>query len=181
VFISAINISNLRFVTNLKSKIMKKLCLVAILAIFGLSNVTAQGQFRAGISGGLPIGDAGDLATFAIAVDLGYLFEISDEFEVGPVTGVNHSFGDSDIIDEDFTWIPVGGAARFSVSDEFTLGADLGYAIGVAPDGLESGFYYAPRVQYGVSETIDIVFAYRGISLDGITWNTITLGVDIGL
>ncbi|MEH6537484.1 MAG: outer membrane beta-barrel protein [Psychroserpens sp.] len=160
---------------------MKKLMLFAAIAVFGLTSVTAQGQFRAGISGGLPIGDAGDLATFSIAIDLGYLFEISDDLEAGPVTGYSHSVGDSDVIDEDFGWIPVGGGIRFHASEDFTLGADVGYAIGVSPSEIESGFYYAPRVQYGVSDKIDIVLSFRGISLDGITWNTVNLGVDIGL
>ncbi len=158
---------------------MKKLFLAAF-AVFAFASVNAQ-EFKAGVSAGLPIGDAGDLATFSIAVDLGYLFEISDDFQAGPTAGFNHSFGDSDIIDEDFSWIPVGATGRYAVSEEFTLGADLGYGIGVAPDGIESGFYYAPRVQYGVSEALDIVLAFRNISLDGITWSQITLGVEFGL
>jgi hypothetical protein len=158
---------------------MKKLFLAAF-AVFAFASVNAQ-EFKAGVSAGLPIGDAGDLSTFSIAVDLGYLFEISDDFQAGPIAGFNHSFGDSDIIDEDFSWIPVGATGRYSVSEDFTLGADLGYGIGVAPDGIESGFYYAPRVQYGVSEALDVVLAFRNISLDGITWSQITLGVEFGL
>lgn len=158
---------------------MKKLFLAAF-AVFAFASVNAQ-EFKAGISGGLPIGDAGDLATFSIAVDLGYLFEISEDFQAGPTAGFNHSFGDSDIIDEDFSWVPVGGTGRFAVSEEFTLGADLGYGIGVSPDGVESGFYYAPRVQYSVSDALDVVLAYRNIALDGITWSQITLGVEFGL
>lgn len=159
---------------------MKKLFLAAF-AVFAFASVNAQGDLRAGLNLGLPIGDAGDLATFSIAVDLGYLFDLSDDFKAGPTVGFNHSFGDSDVIDEDFSWMPIGGAGRYAVSDDFTLGADIGYAVGIAPDGIESGFYYAPRIQYGVSEAMDIVLAYRGISLDGITWNQVTLGVDIGL
>ncbi|MBO6880973.1 outer membrane beta-barrel protein [Winogradskyella sp.] len=158
---------------------MKKLFLAAF-AVFAFASVNAQ-EFKAGVNAGLPIGDAGDFSTFAIAVELGYLFEVSEDFQAGPTVGFNHSFGDSDIIDEDFSWLPIAAAGRFAVSEEFTLGADLGYAIGVAPDGIDSGFYYAPRVQYGVSDALDIVLAYRGISLDGISWSQITLGVEFGL
>ena len=46
---------------------MKKLLLLIMIVGAGF---TANAQFTAGISGGLPIGDAGDLATFSIAVDL---------------------------------------------------------------------------------------------------------------
>ena len=164
--------------------IMKKLLLIALIAFTGY---TANAQFTAGVSGGLPIGDAGDFATFAIAVDLGYLFEISDSFSAGVTTGVSHSFGDEldtgfGTVDlEDVTFLPVGGAARFNVSDAFTLGADLGYAVGLAPDGNDGGFYYSPRAQYSVSDLIDIVVAYRGVSLDGGSWDIISLGLEFGI
>ena len=160
---------------------MKKLFLVAF-AVFAFASVSAQGQFKAGISGGIPIGDAGDFATFAIAVDLGYLFEISDEFDAGVTTGYSHSFGDEvngfDI--DDVQFIPVAASRRFEVAPDFTLGADLGYAIGIG-DNNDGGFYYSPRVQYSVSEAIDIVAAFRGVSLDGGSWDIITLGVEFGL
>ena len=165
---------------------MKKLSIFIIALFMGVSCLQAQGSFRAGISGGLPIGDAGDIATFAIAVDLGYLFEISDEFEAGPTVGYSHSFGDdinvgSITVDvDDAQFIPIGGAGRFSATDELTFGLDLGYALGVN-DGNDGGFYYSPRAQYSVSDAIDIVAAYRGVSLDGGSWDIISLGVEFGL
>lgn len=147
---------------------------------------TANAQFTAGISGGLPIGDAGDLATFSIAVDLGYLFEISDSFSAGPTTGFSHSFGDEINVGgftfevEDVQFVPLGAAARVEVADSFTLGGDVGYAIGIN-DGNDGGFYYSPRAQYSVSDLIDIVFAYRGVSLDGGSWDIISLGLEFGI
>jgi len=166
---------------------MKKVLFFAALLIMGATSMNAQGQFRAGISGGLPIGDAGDLATFAIAVDLGYLFEISDSFDAGVATGYSHSFGDS--IDlgplgsfdvEDVQFIPVAASGRFEVAPNFVLGADLGYAVGIN-DGNDGGFYYSPRAQYGVSESIDIVVAFRGVSVDGGSWDIVTAGVEFGI
>ena len=106
----------------------------------------------------------------------------------GIATGYSHSFGDSIDLDgfgsfdvEDAGFIPIAGAARFNVSDDFILGADLGYAIGVSPSDNDGGFYYAPRIQYGVSESIDIVLAYRGISVDGGSFDVLTLGIEFGL
>jgi len=164
---------------------MKKLFL-AVFAVCAFVSVNAQ-EFRAGISGGIPVGDAGDLTTFAIAVDLAYLFEVSDSFQAGPATGYGHAFGDSiDIpgfgsIDvDDFQYIPIGATGRFAVSEDFTLGADLGYALGLG-DGAEGGFYYAPRVQYGVSDTIDIVVAFRNVADSGFTASFLTAGVEFGL
>lgn len=82
---------------------------------------------------------------------------------------------------EDATFLPIAAAARFNVSDAFSLGADLGYAVGLAPDGNDGGFYYAPRAAYSVSDLIDIVLGYRGVSLDGGSWNIISLGLEFGI
>ena len=155
---------------------MKKLILCAAIAVFGLTSMNAQ-RFVAGVNAGIPVGDADDLTTFAIAVELGYLFEISEEFEAGPITGYGHLFGDEV---DDFQYIPIGGTGRFSVSEDFTLGADLGYALGIG-DEVDGGFYYAPRIQYGITESLDIVLAYRNISDDGFTVSAITAGVEFGL
>ncbi|WP_369992858.1 outer membrane beta-barrel protein [Winogradskyella sp.] len=160
---------------------MKKLFLAAF-AVFAFASVNAQ-EFNAGISAALPIGDAGDGWTFGVNVDLNYLWEVSDDFQAGVTAGVGHYFGDEigGFEIEDATFLPIGAAGRFAVSEEFTLGADLGYGIGLAPDGNDGGFYYAPRVQYGVSDALDIVLAYRGVSLDGGSFDAITLGVEFGL
>lgn len=161
---------------------MKKLVLIGCLALFGIS-VQAQNEFRAGAHLGLPVGDAGDFATFAIAVDLGYLFEISDEIQVGPTIGYSHSFGDSidtiigQIDVDDAQFIPIAASGHYNFTEEFWFGLDLGYAIGLN-DGNDGGFYYSPKVAYGVADAIDIVAAFRGISVDGGSWDIISLGVE---
>ena len=167
---------------------MKRFAITLSMALFGMLAVQAQGNFSAGLSGGIPIGDAGDFATFAIAVDLGYLFEISDDFEAGPVTGYSHSFGDSETLDlgtlgmveidyDDAQFIPIGGRAKWNFADSFSLAGDIGYAIGVN-SGNDGGFYYSPRLAYGVTEALDIVAAYRGVTRSGGSWDIISLGVD---
>ena len=101
-------------------------------------------------------------------------------------TGFSNAFGKSidigigsvDVPDVQF--IPVAASGRFNASDEFTIGADLGYALGLN-DGNDGGFYYRPIVGYGVSDNIELSLSYTGISLDGATWSTINLGVNFGL
>ena len=66
------------------------------------------------------------------------------------------------------------------VAPNFTLGADVGYAIGIN-DGNDGGFYYSPRAPYSVSEAIDIVAAYRGVSVNGGSWDVISAGVEFGI
>jgi len=165
---------------------MKKLLFAAI-AVFGLSSAMAQ-DFNVGVNAGLPVGDVADGYTLNFGLDANYLFEVSEEFDAGVTVGYSHFLGDS--IDfgglgsldvEDAGFVPIAAAARFNASEEFTIGADLGYALGVSPDGNDGGFYYAPKVQYGVSEALDIVLAYKGISVDGGTFSSINLGVEFGL
>ncbi|RIA09563.1 outer membrane protein with beta-barrel domain [Flavobacteriaceae bacterium MAR_2010_72] len=173
---------------------MRKLLLVIVVVAIGLtasaqtSSASDRGGFNAGISLGLPIGDAGDGWTFNVTLDLNHLWNVSDAFDAGIATGYAHSFGDTidlgefgEIDLDDASFIPVAAAARYRVSDTFTLGADLGYAIGISPDGNDGGFYYAPKVQFGVSDSIDIVGAYRGVSVEGGSFDVITLGVEFKL
>ncbi|HUH28178.1 outer membrane beta-barrel protein [Gelidibacter sp.] len=164
---------------------MKKLFLLAALAIFG-TNLHAQ-DFKLGINAGLPLGNAGDVSSFSLILDAGFLWEVSEEFDLGVMSGFSHSFGkeaaqigNASVNYGDVSFIPIAGAARFNASDKFTLGLDLGYAIGVS-DGNDGGFYYAPRVQYGVSETMAIVLAYRGISMDGGSFDILSAGLEFRL
>ncbi len=160
---------------------MKKIALFTLAVLFGLSCVKAQ-DFNGGIHLGLPIGDAGDISTFSLIADLNYLFDVSEEFKVGPSVGYSHSFGDEigGFEIDDFQFLPIAAAGRFNASPEFSLGVDLGYAIGIS-DGLDGGFYYSPRVAYSVTELIDLVLAYRGVSLDGGSFDILSLGVEFDL
>jgi hypothetical protein len=165
---------------------MKKLLLFVAFAVCSLFAVNAQGQFRAGLNAGLPIGDAADGWTFTVQVDAAFLWEVSEDFEAGVITGYSHSFGDEMTVGgftfefEDAQFVPVAAAGRFNVSDQFSLGADVGYAVGIN-DGNDGGFYYRPRVAYGVGENVDIVASYTGISLDGFSFDYVSIGVDFGL
>ncbi|MDN3494047.1 outer membrane beta-barrel protein [Winogradskyella bathintestinalis] len=169
---------------------MKKLFLCAALAVFAFSSVKAQ-SFNGSVSAALPMGDAGDLSSFGINLEANYLWAVSEEFNVGVAAGYHHYFGKeySDSFAgttitydaEDSSFLPISGAARYSLSEEFTVGVDLGYAIGISPDYNDGGFYYAPKVQYGISEAIDIVLAYKGVSLDGGSFDAISLGVEFEL
>lgn len=165
---------------------MKKLIFIAIIAIFAFQDVNAQGQFKGGANVGFITGDFSDGYSFNLTIDASYLWDVADKIEVGATTGFSHSFGKEvngfDV--EDAQFLPLAVAGRFSASDDFKIGVDLGYALGI-DDGNDGGFYYAPRVQYSVSESLDIVAAYRGVSIDAgpitVGFNVITLGVEFAL
>ncbi len=72
---------------------MKKVLFIAVV-VLGLGNINAQnGSFNAGVSIGLPTGDISDSSSLAISVEANYLFEISDQFKVGPSISYLHYTG----------------------------------------------------------------------------------------
>jgi len=148
---------------------MKKLCIVAVVAIFSFTSINAQGGFNIGANLGLPTSDAGDFYSFVAGAEANYLFEISDEFKVGPSVSYINYFGDT-FLGFDFpdaSFLPIAAAARYNVSEKFVAGADLGYAIGINPNGNDGGFYYRPLVGYNVSEKIMLQATYSGVSISG--------------
>lgn len=164
---------------------MKNL-MIAAFAVFAFAQVSAQ-ELKGGINVGLPIGDVSDAYTFNLTADLNYLWDVAESFKAGLATGISYNFGDSVDLGEfgsadidDAVFLPIAGAARYFLTEDFAIGADLGYAIGLSPSGNDGGFYYAPRLQYSFSETLGLVAAYRGISVDGGSFDTVTLGLEFG-
>mgnify|MGYP000203078540 CR=1 FL=1 len=160
---------------------MKKLVLIITVAIFGFT-ATAQ-DFRAGFNVGLPTGDAGDFYTFNLGVDLSYMWNVSETFDAGLVAGYSHFMGDEIMGFEidDAGFLPIGAAGRFAASEQFSIGADLGYAVGISPDGNDGGFYYRPVLGYDLSESMQLTASYRGVSVDGGEFSSITLGLNFAL
>lgn len=162
---------------------MKKLFLTVVMAVFGIGAFAQGGTFGAGINFGFPTGDASDFYTFNLTVEVNYLFEVSEAFDVGPSLSYAHYFGDSvDIttfgsVDiDDASFLPIAAAARFNASEKFEIGGDIGYAIGLSPDGNDGGFYYRPLVGYNVTDNIMIQASYSGISVDGGTFSNFGIG-----
>lgn len=73
-------------------KVREKLILLAAVAVFGFITVNIQ-NMRLGINAGLPMGEAGDISSFSLNLDLNYLWSIADRFDAGIAAGFSHSFG----------------------------------------------------------------------------------------
>jgi len=149
------------------------------IAIFGLSNLNAQG-FKLGGNVGIPTGDASDFSSFAIGVDVNFFWQASDSFDAGLAAGFSNSFLKGDFDGDNVQFLPIAAAGRFNASEDFKIGVDIGYGIGIN-DGNDGGFYYRPMVGYDVSETIEINLSYSGVSRDGGTWSILGLGVMFAL
>ncbi len=153
---------------------MKKLfCLIVVVGL-GITTVSAQG-FKLGANIGIITGDASDFFNLNIGLDVNFLWQASDEFDVGLAAGFTNGFGEDEIDDAQF--LPLSVAGRFNASEQFVIGGDIGYAVGI-DEGNEGGFYYRPMVGYNISETAQINVSYTGISMEGgFNWSTINLGV----
>jgi hypothetical protein len=162
---------------------MKKLLLVAAIAVFSISNTTAQTGFEVGVNFALPVGDAADFSTFSIGLDAAYFYEVSENFDTGVSTGFTNAFGDSvkiggiELDSDDVQFIPIAAVARFHVIKNLYVRADIGYALGIN-DGNDGGFYYRPLISYKFTEMIGANISYTGISLDGGDWSTVGLGIE---
>lgn len=165
---------------------MKKLVLAAAVAVFGIAGVNAQTTgVEAGVHIGIPVGDIADYSSFNVGLDVAYLHPISSNFKLGVASGYSHFIGkDYDfsaggvtytIEGEDFGIVPVAATAKFFPTQNFFIGADLGYAF-VTEEGADGGFYYQPKVGYS-GALVDVFASYKGISQDGGTISTVGAGV----
>ncbi|MCI2228371.1 hypothetical protein MC378_04270 [Polaribacter sp. MSW13] len=153
---------------------MKKVLLIAAFAIFGLGTVNAQGGFSGGVNLGIPVGDVSDFSSFSFGVDLNYMFNADEDFTYGAAAGYQNYSGKDGFDSTGF--IPLAVVGRYAVSDKFSLGADVGYALG-ASTGNDGGFYYRPMVVYGLSDSMNLNASYSGVSVTGGTYSNIGLGI----
>lgn len=155
---------------------MKKLLLIIAVVAFGFTAKAQDGQFNVGGYVGLPIGDSSDLYSFSYGGEVNYLFSVSDKFQVGPSFSYQQYLGDTRTVRAgsltvsvdvpSVAFLPAAAAARYSVTEKISVGADIGYAIGV-DKGNDGGFYYRPMVGYKVFDKVTAQLTYSGISVDG--------------
>lgn len=155
---------------------MKRLLLLFLMIAAGISSSYSQGDLRLGVNAGIPVGDAADVSSFNAGVDVTYLMGFGDTFQVGPMLGYSHFFGEDDF--DDFQFLPIAASSRFGLAG-LELGLDLGYALGISDD-LDGGFYYRPKIGFSLLN-FGLIGSYTGISDDGSTFSTVNLGVEFRL
>ena len=161
---------------------MRKL-LFFMAIVIGTSIQAQKGEFNVGVNAGLPVGDISDIYSFTLGAEVNYLFDIADKFKAGPSVAFINFFGKEQEVFGlplgsigDAQFLPIAAAARYEASDKFSIGADIGYGVGIS-QGNEGGFYYRPMVSYDVADNIAIQASFNGMSNDVISMNNIGLGV----
>ena len=151
---------------------MKKVLLVIAVALFSFT-ANAQlggGQFSGGVNIGIPVGTMKAQSSFSYGLDVNYMLNSGEEFSYGIATGYQNYSGKNGIPSVDF--IPLALAGRYAVSEQVSIGADLGYAM-----SSNGGFYYRPMVVYNLSETMKFNASYSGVSVTGGTVSNVGAGI----
>ena len=145
---------------------MKKLLLLIALVTFCL---TANAQFSLGAGVGIPTGDVGEFTSTSYNLSATYMFGAESDFKFG-LSASYLAFSGKTIDEIDFgnyAWLPIATVLNYSVSDKLSVGSDVGYGVGLSPDGIGGGFYLRPNITYAVGDRTSFNLNYSSISDDG--------------
>ena len=157
---------------------MKKIFFVLIVLLSVKS--FSQEQLNLGVNGGITVGNLESVSTAAFGVDANYLFEIFEGLSVGPSLNFIYFLTDevNGVKRDALMYLPVGGAVRFQAIDEkFYVGADFGFAVGIAPEGDNGGVFFKPLLGYKINDNIKLNLFYSGVKKRLPTYGYAGLGL----
>ena len=169
---------------------MKKgiLTLVLVLAVFALQaqrNVDRT-NFRAGVNGGLVLGDFAEAYSFSLGVDLYHHWGVSKALDIGVTAGFTNAFGEKEIQSaqgvaetefDNIQYLPVGASFRVYPGKNvgFKFGGDIGYALGIN-EGNEGALYYRPSIGIDLRQgTSELNVSYFVVN-DDVAFSSVLLG-----
>ena len=160
---------------------MKKVLATFIMALLSIGLFAQQGM-KLGIHGGLPLDEFQEELSLVAGVDLGYRWGLSEIVDLGVMVGFVNGFPEKynrELFSEDLPniqFIPLAASVRFWTSNSFSIGGDVGQAIGIN-EGNDGGLYYRPTIGYLMGAQTEVNVSYTGIKMDDKTWTTLTLGI----
>ena len=160
---------------------MKKVLATFIMALSSIG-VFAQQGMKLGIHGGLPLDEFQEELSLVAGVDLGYRWGLSEIVDLGVMVGFVNGFPEKynrELFSEDLPniqFMPLAASVRFWTSNSFSIGGDVGQAIGIN-EGNDGGLYYRPTIGYLMGAQTEVNVSYTGIKMDDKTWTTLTLGI----
>jgi hypothetical protein len=157
-----------------------------IIGFLGLSPIFAQQNemeitpknswLKAGLTAGIPVGDANDVSSFNLGLDLRGQYLFNPNFAIGIASGYSHFFAKDGF--EDFGVIPVAGFIRyyFTPSGLF-LGSDLGYGFLTNIENNDGGLYVNPQIGYHNRDWNLYAFYQNTFAENDLNLQTVGLGV----
>lgn len=151
------------------------------MSIFSFQSILSQNaDLNVGINGGVTIGNLDNVSRMAFGVDANYLFDVFDNVKLGPSVNFVYFLTEDNagVKPDPFIYLPLGGAIRFSgENDDFYVGADGGFALGISPNGDNGGIFFKPMVGYNFNEKVSVNFFYAGIKKKKPTYGYVGIGV----
>ncbi len=143
-------------------------------------------NFRAGINGGLVVGDFSEAYSFVLGLDIYHHWGVSKEIDLGVATGFSNAFGETQEISgsgltienkfDNAQFLPVAGSVRIYPTSGFKFGGDVGYALGVNK-GNDGGFYYRPSIGIDMNGgTKEFNISYFAVNGDTATYSSVLAG-----
>lgn len=169
----------------MKRTVIMLLFVCAAISLNAQRNVDRT-NFRAGVNGGLILGDFSEAYHFGLGLDISHHWGVSKMLDVGLTAGFHNSFGSKESVEIDgFTetefaniqYIPVGASLRIYPGKNvgFKFGADVGYALGIN-EGNEGALYYRPTLGIDVKDGISEVNISYFVVNDDVSFSAILLG-----
>ena len=165
--------------------IMNKILFTAF-TIVSLLTSNAQ-ELKSNFSLGIPVGDVSEGYNVNVNFEFVYLWDISNQVQLGVVSGYSHFVGDSfeaqglSLKVDDAGFLPLNATFRFNATAKTALSLDFGYAFGLSLDGNSGGFTYAPKMYYNLDKSFDLYVSYKDIRVDGNAFSSICFGVEFNL
>lgn len=154
--------------------------------ITSLLTLNAQ-ELKSNLSVGIPVGDVSDGYNVNVNFEFVYLWNITNQVQLGVATGYSHFVGDSfeaqglKLKVDDAGFLPINTTFRFNATAKTSLSLDFGYAFGLSPDGNSGGFTYAPKMYYKLDKSFDLYVSYKAIQVDANAFSSICFGVEFNL
>lgn len=151
----------------------------------GSAQYVDRTNFRAGLVGGIVVGDFSEAYSLNLGLDIYHHWGVSREIDLGLTTGFMNAFGEKQTIStggisvetefDNYQFIPAGASLRIYPTSGLKFGADAGYAIGINK-GNEGGFYYRPSIGIDLSGgSSELNISYMAVT-DDVTFGTVLLG-----
>jgi len=141
----------------MKKSLFTVLLLICTFSIQAQRNVDRT-NFRAGVNGGIVLGDLSKSHSFGLGVDLTHHWGVSKMLDIGVAGGFFNAFGEIEkrgfanepVTETEFDniqYLPLGASLRVYPGKNvgFKFGSDVGYAVGI-DKGNEGGLYYKPTL-----------------------------------
>lgn len=169
---------------------MKK-SIIALLLIFTVFALHAQQRnvdrtnFRAGVNGGIVVGDFSEAYSLALGIDIYHHWGVSKALDIGVTTGFFNAFGEKETIsaggvtlETEFAnvqYLPVGASLRIYPGAGFKFGGDIGYAVGIN-EGNQGALYYRPSLGIDMRNgSSELHISYFAVN-DDVTFSSVLLG-----